>query len=268
MGKHKHHKDKDGSSTLSRSHPSPPFVINTGGAPSIKTGPLKSRPPANTVGRLFLATDQGILYHDTGTQWIPLQQGPPGSPGEQGPQGLQGPPGKEGLRGPQGLRGEQGLPGPPGPQGPQGLQGPPGPPVEQRPPVSETYPSTRFQLSGGVGGTSNISIPRHSRVNRQEIFMNIPPNKKLILKQIRFKLHEIHTTPVRLLIEGHPSIPSAINIYRSQYGYGEETPNYILTTNNSSNVINIILKIFIENRFSFPIQISYISSWWLDLAIE
>lgn len=32
-------------------------------------GPLADRPPAGTEGRLFLATDEGNVYYDTGSSW-------------------------------------------------------------------------------------------------------------------------------------------------------------------------------------------------------
>ncbi len=63
------------------------YVINAGGAPSIQEGLLASRPPAGTSGRLYLATDQGILYRDDGTEWVALQLGPTGATGATGTAG-------------------------------------------------------------------------------------------------------------------------------------------------------------------------------------
>lgn len=83
------------------------FVINAGDAPSIQEAPYVERPAPKIKGRLFLDTDNNILYRDTGKRWVPLKLGP------QGPCGCQGQPGQ------------------PGPQGPQGPQGEPGPGIFQ-----------------------------------------------------------------------------------------------------------------------------------------
>ncbi len=95
------------------------FVINAGGTPSIQEGPYVQRPAAGIPGRLFLDTDNGILYRDSGTRWIHLQLGP------EGPEGPRGPRGNMGYWGPQGPQGPQGVPGPAG--GVTGATGPTGP---------------------------------------------------------------------------------------------------------------------------------------------
>jgi hypothetical protein len=64
------------------------FVINAGDTPSIQEGPLSKRPLPKIKGRLFLDTDNNILYRDTGCSWIPLQLGPRGPRGFQGPAGI------------------------------------------------------------------------------------------------------------------------------------------------------------------------------------
>lgn len=47
-----------------------PALLNAGGSPSIAQGVVASRPAAGSVGRLFLATDQGLWYRDTGSSWV------------------------------------------------------------------------------------------------------------------------------------------------------------------------------------------------------
>ncbi|WP_238881255.1 hypothetical protein [Clostridium sp. YIM B02551] len=67
------------------------YVINAGGTPSIQEGIYAKMPPPMIEGRLYLATDQGIIYRDTGKQWVFLQLGP------QGPRGFPGPTGSPGI---------------------------------------------------------------------------------------------------------------------------------------------------------------------------
>ncbi|WP_051624296.1 exosporium glycoprotein BclB-related protein [Clostridium akagii] len=106
------------------------FVINAGGTPSIQEGPYIQRPAAGIIGRLFLDTDNGILYRDTGTRWLPLQLGPEGPRGPRGSQGLPGYWGPQGPQGPRGVTGptgpDSGATGPTGPTGPVGATGPTG----------------------------------------------------------------------------------------------------------------------------------------------
>lgn len=45
---------------------------NAGGTPSILTDLLASIPIAGTIGRLFIASDSGAIFRDTGTSWFPL----------------------------------------------------------------------------------------------------------------------------------------------------------------------------------------------------
>lgn len=78
---------------IQNSQSSPEFVLNAGGTPSIQEGPLSQRPSPKIEGRLFLNTDNNILYRDTGTKWVTLQlgpRGPKGPVGSQGPQGANG----------------------------------------------------------------------------------------------------------------------------------------------------------------------------------
>ncbi len=83
----------------------PTFVINEGGTPSIQEGTTNERPSAKIKGRLFLDTNYGILYRDTGVRWKALQLGPEGPQGHRGPRGYQG---YQGYQGPQGVRGATG----------------------------------------------------------------------------------------------------------------------------------------------------------------
>ena len=78
---------------------------------------LTNRPTAAMKGRLFLASDTGLLYLDTGSAWV---NGAAGVQGSQGTQGFQGTQGNQGasVTGSQGNQGFQGY------QGNQGLTGP------------------------------------------------------------------------------------------------------------------------------------------------
>lgn len=47
-------------------------VTNIGNTPSIQTGLFSARPSPSTVGRLYIATDTGSMYSDTGTTWVAI----------------------------------------------------------------------------------------------------------------------------------------------------------------------------------------------------
>ena len=93
---------------------------------------LTNRPTAAMKGRLFLASDTGLLYLDTGSAWVNGAAGVQGSQGTQGFQGTQGNQGasvtgSQGNQGFQGYQGNQGSTGSTGGTGSQGTQGVPGP---------------------------------------------------------------------------------------------------------------------------------------------
>lgn len=50
-------------------------IQNLAGTPSIKTDVMANRPPAGTVGRLFIASDNNTLYRDTGSSWVAIGDG-------------------------------------------------------------------------------------------------------------------------------------------------------------------------------------------------
>lgn len=47
-------------------------VVNGGGAPSLQEGLQSARPAAGNAGNLYLATDTGFLFRDTGSNWTIL----------------------------------------------------------------------------------------------------------------------------------------------------------------------------------------------------
>lgn len=54
-------------------------VINAGGTTSMQEDLSANRPPAGTVGRLFIATDTKVLYRDTGVDWTVISAGTAGT---------------------------------------------------------------------------------------------------------------------------------------------------------------------------------------------
>jgi hypothetical protein len=50
----------------------PAAVLNAGGSPSVQQGTLSARPAAGTAGRLYISTDNSVIYRDTGSVWTPL----------------------------------------------------------------------------------------------------------------------------------------------------------------------------------------------------
>lgn len=48
------------------------LVVNAGGTPSVSSGLEAARPSAGTAGRLFVATDSGRVFRDTGSVWQQL----------------------------------------------------------------------------------------------------------------------------------------------------------------------------------------------------
>jgi hypothetical protein len=135
------------------------FVINAGGSPSIQEGPYIKRPAPNTKGRLFLDTDNNILYRDTGMRWIPLQLGP------QGPQG------------PQGYKGSRGFTGFQGSQGPQGLTGATGPGF---PPIAPSNSQTVYVNKGGndITGDGTINNPYATILKAMTTILDASPTKR------------------------------------------------------------------------------------------
>jgi len=53
-------------------------VTNQFGAPSINENTFANRPSAGQPGRIFIATDTGLMYRDTGSTWTTLSPSTPG----------------------------------------------------------------------------------------------------------------------------------------------------------------------------------------------
>ena len=56
-------------------------ILNQKGSPALYQDVFASRPAASLAGRIFLATDTGNLYRDTGTTWVQIATGGGPTPG-------------------------------------------------------------------------------------------------------------------------------------------------------------------------------------------
>ncbi|RII34086.1 hypothetical protein D2A34_12985 [Clostridium chromiireducens] len=141
--------------------------------------------------------------------------------------------------------------GPRGPQGPEGPQGPPGP-----------DPTTRFQVSGDVGGADNFNsgIPFNSFRNLQRISINIPSGTQLVINRIRYYFANSF---LRL------RIAVGSTIFLSSSNANEETPAFVLYNNTTAVPILVTLEIGTQNTNpdpNTPVRASGADGWWIDLS--
>lgn len=142
-----------------------PGCLNMGAGFTINpvTGELTASGSPGPQGPIGLQGAKG----DTGAQGI---AGPPGADGATGPQGAQGIQGVAGAKGdagatgPQGLTGAQGIAGPPGDTGPQGLTGTTGPKGDTGS-TGATGSTGPQGATGATGATGPAWVPPAQIVN-------------------------------------------------------------------------------------------------------
>ena len=120
--------------------------------------------------------------------------------------------------------------------------------------------SNRFQVSGSVGGDSNVNISPGGVTFFQRITASLPAESSLVIKRTRF----FFLDDLRLFVDTFPSGTG----YVSQSNPNEETPNSTIYTNNTN--LPQLVRIFIgcTNTNDIPLNANPSDGWWIDFSIE
>src|SRR5690606_18447281 len=124
--------------------------------------------------------------------------------------------------------------------------------------VDALDPSVRFQVSGCVGGSTNIPISSGGVHSLQVVSLAVPSGKSLILKRARFDM--LANLMLRIAI-GFVD-PSAI--WTSESNRGDVALNVVLVSNEVS-LIPVWVQAFNPTAGSVNLQPAV--GWWLDFAI-
>jgi hypothetical protein len=122
----------------------------------------------------------------------------------------------------------------------------------------------RFQISGCVGGASNVAVgPGNTKVI-QTFYKLVPAGERLIIKEVSSFLSQdgggILYGRLRIIVSGG-------NEWVFEAGGGVEYPEFAVTNVNSSDNI-VPFSIGLTNVGSASIDLNPRCSWWFDLSIE
>ncbi|MCC3374263.1 hypothetical protein [Cohnella sp. REN36] len=115
-----------------------------------------------------------------------------------------------------------------------------------------------FQLSGIVGGKSQIKVAPRQTLLLQQIVIRVKKGRKLVLKNLNFLFNN---EAFAIKIEAQPSPGKFI----ARGGAGDLTPNKVLFNNNTGEDQIIFLLVSAINTSRTTQQLSRSDSWHLNL---
>ncbi|MCR8641742.1 hypothetical protein NV379_03640 [Paenibacillus sp. N1-5-1-14] len=116
-----------------------------------------------------------------------------------------------------------------------------------------------FQLSGVVGGNADVPVGAGKTKLLQQIVINVPNGRKLILREINYLLSN---DQFAIKVEAQPSP----GVFIGGDGFGDLTPNKVLFNNNTGDTVIIFLLISAINRSKKTLTLSRSDSWRLNLC--
>lgn len=122
--------------------------------------------------------------------------------------------------------------------------------------VDALDPSVRFQVSGCVGGNTNITLPPGHFRRLQIVSLAVPSGKSLILKRARFDM--INDLRLQIDVGFDPSV-----IWRSESDRGDVTLDVLVS--NAISLTPVWVQAF--NPTDGSVDLQPFAGWWLDFAI-